>query len=178
MQHWFAIYTLSRHEKRVAQHFQMQQIEHFLPLYMARQKWKDGTKHDIQFPLFPNYLFVRITRKKRASVLAIPGVLLIVGGGNESFSVSDNYMQSLRDKVTQGGVEPHPYLATGEMVRIKSGAMAGMEGVLVRRKSGFRVVVTLELIKRSVAVEFDIADLEPCRPLSLSCSGTGIVPAA
>ncbi|MGC2694175.1 MAG: transcription termination/antitermination NusG family protein [Candidatus Angelobacter sp.] len=164
---WVAVYVMPRHEKRVAQHFHVYQIEHFLPLYEARRRWKDGSQQNIQFPLFPSYLFARIGREKRVSVLAVPGVLWIVGGGGESSRIADSYIQFLRETLAQGRMEPHPYLVTGEKVSIKSGAMAGMEGVLVRKKSGFRVVVTLELIKRSVAVELDVADLQPFRSISL-----------
>lgn len=159
-QHWFAIYTLSRHEKTVAQHLKVQEIEHFLPLCTVQRKWKDGSRQTIRFPLFPSYLFVRITRKQRVSVLQVPGVLSIVGGGKEAFSVTHQYIQFLQENLTK--LEPYPYLVTGETLRIKTGSMAGMQGILVRAKSGFRVVVTLELIKRSVAVELDAANLEPC----------------
>jgi transcription antitermination factor NusG len=161
-QQWSAVYVMSRHEKRVAQHFHVRQIEHFLPLYRAQRRWKDGSLQTIQFPLFPNYLFVRIARKERVSVLEVPCVLWIVGGGREFSRVADSYVQFLRESLAQGKIEPHPYLVTGKRVRVRSGAMAGMEGVLARNNGGFRVVVNLELIKRSMAVELDLADLEPC----------------
>ncbi|HKV92563.1 MAG TPA: UpxY family transcription antiterminator [Candidatus Angelobacter sp.] len=159
-QQWFAIYVRPRHEKRVAQHFGVRGIEHFLPLYAEQRKWKDGSRQTVLFPLFPNYLFVRITRTARASVLEVPGVLWIIGGGSESSTVSDSYVHFLRDRLPEGRVKPHPYLVTGKMVRIKSGAMAGIQGILVRNKNDCRVVVTLELIERSVIVELDSADLE------------------
>jgi transcription antitermination factor NusG len=160
---WFAIYTLPRHEKRVAQHCQIRQIEHYLPLYSVQRRWKNGLRQIVQFPLFPNYLFVKVTRKKRSSVLDVPGVVSIVGDCNEHYAVSDNYMQFLQMGLVQGKIEPHTYLESGEEVHIKSGFMAGMKGVLVRKKSGLRVVVNLELIRRSVVVELDSADLELSR---------------
>lgn len=165
LEKWFAVYTLPRHEKRIVQHFQARQIEHFLPLYAVQRRWKNGLRQIVQFPLFPNYLFVRITRKKRLSVLNVPGVVSIVGDCSEHSTISDDYMKSLQDGLIRGKIEPHPYLEAGEEVRIKSGAMAGMKGVLIRKKSGVRVVVNLELIKRSVAVELDVADIEPCRSM-------------
>lgn len=165
VQHWFAVYVRSRHEKRVGQHLDARQIEYFLPLYQARREWKDGSRQTVNFPLFPNYLFVRIARRGRVSVLEVPGVLWIVGGGAESSSVDDRYVEFLRESLAQGRIEPHPYMVAGERVRVRSGAMSGMEGVLVREKSGFRVVVTLELIKRSMAVELDASDLERCTPV-------------
>jgi transcription antitermination factor NusG len=164
LQHWFAVYTAPRHEKRVAKHFQVRQIEHFLPLYNMQRHWKNRLQQIVQFPLFPSYLFVQISWNNRISVLEIPGVVSLVGDGTESTSISGNYLEFLRENLAQSKAEPHPYLASGERVRIKSGAMAGMEGVLVRKnKNGFRVVVTLELIRRSIAVRVDIADLEYCR---------------
>jgi len=174
-QHWFALYTVPRHEKRVAQHFQVREIEHFLPLFSMQRSWRNRSRQIVQFPLFPNYIFVRINREKRVPVLEIPGVVSIIGDCNEGFSVSDSYIQFLRESLAQNKLEPYPYLVTGEKARIKTGALAGMEGVLIRKKGSFRVVVTLELIKRSVAVEFDIADLEPCRAILLGSVQTGIV---
>ena len=165
LQKWFAVYTLPRHEKRVAQHFQVRQIEHYLPLYPLQRCWKNGLRQTVYFPLFPNYLFVKITLKTRPSVLDVPGVVSIVGDCNGHSTISDNYMQFLQEGLVQGKIEPHPYLESGEEVRIKSGFMAGMQGVLVRKKSGVRVVVNLQLIRRSVVVELDMADLEPCRSM-------------
>jgi hypothetical protein len=106
-------------------------------------------------------LFVRIARKERVSVLEVPCVLWIVGGGGEFSCVADSYVQFLRETLAQGKIEPYPYMVTGKRVRVRSGAMAGMEGMLVRKNRGFRVVVNFELITRSMAVELDLADLEP-----------------
>jgi transcription antitermination factor NusG len=178
VRHWFAVYTVPRHEKRVALHFQLRQIEHYLPLYQEQRNWKNGLRQIVQFPLFPNYLFVQITRESRVPVLAIPGVISLIGDGKELSSISDSYMQALRESLVQSKAEPHCYLVNGEKVRIKAGAMAGMEGVLVRKKNGFRVVVTLELIKRSVAVEVDIADVEPCCAIPLRYLRTEAMPVA
>lgn len=177
LQTWFAVYTLPRHEKRVAQHFQVRQIDHYLPLYALQRRWKNGLRQTVHFPLFPNYLFVKITRKKRPLVLDVPGVVSIVGDCNEYSAVSDNYVKFLQEGLSQGKIEPHAYLESGEEVRIKSGFMAGMKGVLVRKKSGLRVVVNLELIRRSVVVELDIADLEPCRSMLSYWAGDEAVPA-
>ncbi|HET8913713.1 MAG TPA: hypothetical protein VFN23_19730, partial [Ktedonobacteraceae bacterium] len=118
-----------------------------------------------------------ITRKKRPLVLDVPGVVSIVGDCNEYSAVSDNYVKFLQEGLSQGKIEPHAYLESGEEVRIKSGFMAGMKGVLVRKKSGLRVVVNLELIRRSVVVELDIADLEPCRSMLSYWAGDEAVPA-
>ncbi len=155
---WFAIYVMTRHEKRIALHLQAREIEHFLPLYETRRKWRDGSNVTVQLPLFPSYLFVRASRSQRVRALGVPGVLSAVGK-RESSVISDTYIDSLRKVVTLGKVEPHPYLATGAVVRIRSGVLAGLQGIVVRQKSGCRVVLSLDLIERSVSMEVDIADL-------------------
>jgi transcription antitermination factor NusG len=155
---WFAIYVMPRHEKRVAQHLQARQIEHFLPLYEIRRKWRDGSNVKVQLPLFPSYLFVRLLRGQRVRALGVPGVFSAVGK-RESSIISDNYIDSLRKIVSLGKAEPHPYLAVGTLAHIRFGALAGLQGIVVRQKASCRVILSLELIKRSVAVEVDIADL-------------------
>jgi transcription antitermination factor NusG len=158
---WYAVYTCSRHEKRVAQHLTEREIEHFLPLYRAQHKWRDGSRVTLDLPLFPGYLFVRIARRDRARVLSVPGALAVVGGtGGEPAAVPDAAIRSLRTGLTQSVVEPHPLLMAGQRVRIRSGAFTGMAGVVMRRKSGLRVILTFEEILQSVAVEVDEADLE------------------
>ena len=160
--HWFAVYTTCRHEKRIAQHLSQREIEHYLPLYRADRKWRDGSKVTLELPLFPSYLFVRIKRSERASVLSVPGALAVVGGtGGEPAPLPDTAIQALRTGLKEHRIEPHPILRVGQFARIRSGAFAGMEGVVVRKKSGFRVVLTLEQIMKSVAVELDEDDVEP-----------------
>lgn len=156
---WYAVYTVSRHEKRIAEHCGLREIEHYLPLYRTRRRWKDGTTPILQLPLFPNYVFVRIVPGERVRVLEVPGVLGIVGYGRQS--VPDLYIQSLREGTRLGRIEPHCYLDIGDRVRIKAGVMQGLDGILVRKKNGLRVVLTLEHIRQSVAVEIDSDDLEP-----------------
>lgn len=157
---WYAVYVIARHEKRIAEHFRTRQIEHFLPLYEVRRKWKDGSKVTLQLPLFPSYIFVQTARNQRISALEVPGVLSVVGKP-EASQITDAYIESLREGLRLGKVEPHPYLVEGERVRVKTGIMAGMQGILLRRKGSFRLVLTLDLIMKSVAVEVDIEDVEP-----------------
>jgi transcription antitermination factor NusG len=158
---WFAVYTTCRHEKRVALHFEQREIEHFLPLYIARRKWRDGSKVALELPLFPCYIFVRIPRLDRARVLSVPGAHAVVGGtGGEPAPLADSEIDSLRQGVQLGAIEPHTLLTVGEPVRIRSGAFAGMTGIVSRKKSGFRVVLTLQQIMQSVAVEIGEDDVE------------------
>jgi len=158
---WFAAYTNSRHEKCVAKHFDERQIESFLPLYQKLHHWTKRNSVRLDLPLFPNYVFVHIGPQQRTSVLAVPGVLGMVGRGNIASSLPDAEIEALRTGLQLRKFEPHHYLAAGERVRIKAGSMEGMEGILLRKKNELRVVLTLDLIQRSVAVEVDAQDVEP-----------------
>ncbi len=156
------MYTVSHHEKRVAQHLSQREIEHFLPLYRVQRKWNDGSRVTLDLPLFPGYLFVRIQRIDRVRVLEIPGAVAMVSGtGGQPVALPDATIQALRLGVEKYGVEPHALLIAGQLARIRFGAFAGMEGVVVRNKNRCRVVLTLEHIHRSFSVELDIEDVEP-----------------
>jgi transcription antitermination factor NusG len=159
---WFAVYTASRHEKRVAQHLTQRDIEFYLPLYRSARKWSDGSRVTLELPLFPGYLFVHIKRTDRSRVLNVPGALAVVGGsGREPSPLPDEAIDALRTGLQLRAAEPYPLLTVGQRARIRSGALAGMEGVVVRMKNGLRVVLTLEHIMRSIAVEVSAEDLEP-----------------
>jgi transcription antitermination factor NusG len=158
---WYAVYTTCRHEKRIAQHMTQREIQYYLPLYRADRKWRDGSKVTLELPLFPSYIFVHIKRSERVNVLSVPGALALVGGtGGEPAAVPDSAIEALRAGLREHRIEPHPLLRVGQVARIRAGAFAGMEGVVVRRKSGCRVVLTLEQIMQSVAVEVDESNLE------------------
>lgn len=158
---WFAVYTTCRHEKRVAQHMEQREIEHYLPLYVTKRKWRDGSKVVLELPLFPCYIFVRMLRAERSKVLSVPGALAVVNGtGGEAAPVPDAAILALQQGIATGKVEPHPLLTVGQRVRIHSGPFAGMSGVIARRKSSFRVVLTLQQIMQSVAIEVDEDQVE------------------
>jgi len=162
MKQWFAVYTTCRHEKRVAAHLEHRAIEHYLPLYSAHRRWKDGSRVVLSLPLFPGYVFVRIGRDQRVPVLEVPGVLWVVGkSGSQPTPLPEFEVETLRAALDPLRVEPYPMLATGQRVRIRVGALAGIEGIVVRRKNSFRIVITLELIMQSIAVEVNADDLEP-----------------
>ena len=165
---WFAVYTVTRHEKRVAHLLNLRMIENFIPLYQKQCQWRDGSKIMLQLPLFSSYLFVRINRSGRVPVLQVPGVRSIVGFGSQPSPIPDSYIDWLRDSLRQMKIEPHPLLAAGTKVRIRSGAMAGTEGILLRMKNDFRVVLTMGMINRSVAVEVTLKDIEPVSPSCFS----------
>jgi len=157
---WFAAYTNSRHEKCVATQFAERQIESFLPLYATRHRWRNRCEMLVELPLFQNYVFVRIDPRERVRVLEVPGVLSLVGFGRTLAPLPDFEIEALRSGLAQRKIEPHPYLVIGERVCIKAGPMVGMEGVLVRKKNNFRVVLALDVIMQSMAVEVDADDLE------------------
>jgi transcription antitermination factor NusG len=158
---WFAVYTTPRHEKRVSQYLSQKGIVHYLPLYHVLRKWSDGSTVTLDLPLFPGYIFVRIERRERVRVLEVPGVLTIVGGtGRQPASLPEAEIDALRAGLHLRRAEPHPLLTIGQRARIRSGALAGMEGVVVRKKNSLRVVLTVDLIMQSMAVEVDGSELE------------------
>ena len=160
---WFAAYTTPRHEKVVARHLQSRHIESFLPLYSSVRRWKNGCRVAVEQPLFPSYLFVHIPRREAVKVLQIPGVVSLVSAGREPAALPSSEIESLRSSLPLRHFEPHPYLVVGEKVRITAGSLEGMVGVLIRRKNDCRVVLTLELIMQSVAVEIGIDEVEPVK---------------
>lgn len=158
---WFAAYTTPRHEKHVAEMLAEHGIESFLPLYRTMRQWKKSSPVTLELPLFPCYLFVHIPRNARGTVLGLPGVVSIVGSPKEPWPLPQLEIEALRLGAQTGKVEPYPYLNVGSRVRIKSGSMAGVEGILVRRRNQMRFVLTLDAIMRSVSIEVDASDLEP-----------------
>jgi len=156
----------------VASHFAERQIESFLPLYSTRHRWRNRYEMNLELPLFPNYVFVRIDPRERVRVLEVPGVLSLVGFGRTLAPLPDFEIEALRSGLGQRKIEPHPYLVIGERVRIKAGPMTGIEGVLVRKKNNFRVVLALDAIMQCVAVEVDADDLEP----AAKCAGRVVLP--
>ncbi len=159
--HWYAVYTCSRHEKRVADFLHGSQVDCFLPLYKSVRRWKDRQKL-LDLPLFPSYVFVHIPIQHRMRVLTAPGVVQIVSVDGKPVPLPESEIDRLRSSgVGAKNLEPHPYLKTGRRVRVRYGAMAGLEGILVRRKEKLRLVLSVELIQRSVALEVDEADVEP-----------------
>src|SRR6267142_485329 len=158
---WYAAYTCANHEKHVAAELGAREVEHFLPLYSSVRRWKDR-RVNLDLPLFPGYVFVRLALGDRLRVVQIPSVVRLVGFGGLPTALPDTEMEILRSGLSERlRAEPHPFLTVGRRVRITAGPFAGLEGVLKRKKSSLRVVVTLELIQRSVAVDVDVADVRP-----------------
>ena len=158
---WFAAYTSPRHEKHVSQQMRRRGIQNFLPLYKSVRRWKDRRK-ELELPIFPGYLFVRFAPRERLNVLQSPGVVNLVSFQGRPAPLPDAEIEILQRQLSQNaGFQPHPFLTVGRRVRVHSGPMAGVEGILVRKKDRFRVVVSIELIRQSVAMEIDQLDVEP-----------------
>ncbi|MFZ1971953.1 MAG: UpxY family transcription antiterminator [Candidatus Acidiferrales bacterium] len=159
--HWYAAYTLSRHEKTTAKHFGQRAIEHFVPTYESVHFWKDRRKR-ITAPLFPGYVFVRVPLQDKLSVLVVPGVVRLVGFENRPVAVPDEEIAALRNIVAHGlNAEPHPYLVTGCKARLTRGPLEGMRGVLIRKKGRLRLLLSVDLIRQAATIEVDAADVEP-----------------
>jgi transcription antitermination factor NusG len=157
--HWYAAYTCAKHEKRVAAEMAARGVEHFLPLYSSVRRWKDR-RVSIDLPLFPGYVFVRLALCNRLRVLQIPSIVRLVGFNRLPVALPDEELEILRSGLCQRlRAEPHSFLTIGRRVQITGGPFAGLEGVLKQEKNGLRVVVSIGLIQRSVAVEVDSADV-------------------
>jgi transcription elongation factor/antiterminator RfaH len=158
---WYAVYTIANHEKRVAEHLVRRSIEHFLPMYQSVRQWKDR-RVQLQLPLFPGYLFVYLAERDRLRVSQTPGVARFVGFGGIPAALPDEEIDVLRTRLRNGmRAEPYAYMTAGQKVKVKSGSLTGLEGILVRRKNDTRLVISLDLIMRSVAVEIEGAEVEP-----------------
>jgi transcription antitermination factor NusG len=161
--HWYAAYTCAKHEKRVAEQLTQRSLENFLPQYESVRRWKDRRVR-LQLPLFPGYVFVRLALRDRLRVLETPSVVRLVGFNGQPAALPDKEIEALRVcAAAQLHTEPYSYLTVGRRVRIKSGPLTDLEGVLVRRKNTLRVVLSLDLIARSAAVEIDAVDVERIR---------------
>src|SRR6266576_2662921 len=161
--HWYAAYTCANHEKRVAAELGAREVEHFLPLYSSVRRWKDR-RVTLQMPLFPGYVFVYLALRDRLQVLQIHGFVHLVRFGGQPVALQEEDIHALLNCQTRGHhLEPHPYLQAGLRARVKSGPLQGLEGNILRRKNRTRLILSFDLIMRSVAVEIDDGDLVPAR---------------
>ena len=159
---WYAVYTCVRHEKRVAEQMERRRLKGFVPLYWAAHRWKDRRK-EVLLPLFPSYVFVHVALRDRLRVLEIPGVVSIISSQGKPTPLLASEIEAFRQVFGGVRMEPHPYLQAGCRVRVRRGPMAGLEGFFLRRKEGLRLVVSIDILMRSVAVEIAETDVEPCR---------------
>ena len=159
-QQWYAVCTRHQHEKSAARIMEYKDLEVFLPLYKARHRWKDRIK-EVSVPLFPGYLFVREGLKRWLAILSTPGVSRIVSSGGQPVAIPFLEIEGIKRVVESTlRVEPHPFLKSGDRVRVKCGPIAGVEGILIRHKNVARLVLSVELLGNSAAVEVDATDVE------------------
>jgi transcription antitermination factor NusG len=154
---WYALRVRGRYEKTTAALLEDKGYENFLPLYTSTRRWSDRIK-EIEFPLFPGYLFCRFDLHYRVPVLKTSGVLSIVGIGPKPSPVDPGEIAGIQSIIqSRLHVEPWPYLHIGQRVRIDSGPLGGLQGIIVDVKSQARLIVSITLLQRSVAVEIDSA---------------------
>lgn len=172
--HWYAAYTCANHERHVAEQLARRGIEHFLPQYQSMRKWKDRNVR-LFLPLFPGYVFVQLALQNRLGVLQIPGIVRFVEFGGHAAPVPTEDLNRVRQFLSHGfRAEPHRFLQAGRRVRVKSGPLEGMEGIILRRKNGCRLVITFELIQRAMAVEIGEEDVEAVDAFAALSSGKSV----
>ena len=158
---WWAVYTRHQHEKTVAGLLENKGFEVFLPLYESERRWKDRLK-TLSLPLFPSYVFVRGEVERRLQIVSTPGAHMIVSNGSQFSEIPDGEIEAIRLAVSgPHRVEPHPLLKSGDWVRVIRGPLEGLEGILLRRRSSCRLVLTVSMLAQSAAVEVNAFDVEP-----------------
>jgi transcription antitermination factor NusG len=161
---WYALYTVHQHEKVVAEILSGKGFEVFLPVYEAVRQWADRTRK-LTLPLFPCYVFVRGGLDRRLQILTTPGFRSIVTAAGRPAVIPKPEIESVRQLVENClQVEPHPFLRRGDRVRVKCGPLEGVEGILVRKKNSFRLVLSVEILQKSVVTEVDVSMVERVGP--------------
>jgi transcription antitermination factor NusG len=157
---WYAVYTKHQHEKSACDVLSRQGFEVFLPLYAAAHRWKDRTK-TVLLPVFPCYLFLRANLERKVDILKTPGVFWLVESGGRACEVPESDINGIRRIVQSSArAEPHPLLKSGEYVRVSRGPLAGLRGILTRMKSNLRLVLSVDLLQKAIAVEVDLSMVE------------------
>jgi transcription antitermination factor NusG len=163
---WWAVYTQHQHEKTVAEVLAGKGFEVFLPLHESMRRWKDRQKV-LSLPLFPCYVFVRGALSRRLQVVTTPGIHMVLSRGERIEVIPETEIDAIR-RAVQGSyeIEPHPFLKIGERVRVTRGSLEGVEGILVRKKNLYRLVLSVDMLAQSVGVEVSASDVEPVSPKS------------
>jgi transcription antitermination factor NusG len=158
---WFALQIRSRWEGTTAGLLRSKGLETLLPTFTAKRKWSDRLKV-VEAPLFPGYVFCRFDVHDRLPVLITPGVISVVGRGKTPIAVNDAEIFSIQAAIASGiHMEPWAYVEIGERVRIKDDVLDGMGGILTSFKGSHRVVISVTLLRRSVALEIDRSRITP-----------------
>lgn len=157
---WYAIYTKHQHEKAASDLLEKKGFEVLLPLFRAQHRWKDRVKI-VHLPVFPSYLFVRTSLEEKLEILRIPGVLWLVGRGDRAVAIPEDEIEAVR-RITRSSAnfEPHPHLKHGDRVRVCVGPLAGVTGILKKFKNHYRVILSVDLLQKAIAVEIDLSVVE------------------
>jgi transcription antitermination factor NusG len=167
---WFAVSVKTRRESFISEVIREKGFEGFSPSYVSRRRWSDRFK-SVELPLFPGYVFCRLDARDRLPILTIPGVFQFAGIGKSPVAIDDAEIEVIRSAVESGhNTEPWPYLKIGQRVRLEEGPLAGLEGIFVESGRHRRIVVSVDLLMRSVAVTID---REWIRPLDSQSKGIG-----
>jgi transcription antitermination factor NusG len=173
---WYALSVKPRHEKAGSLLLANKGLEVFNPVCRTQRRWSDRIK-ELDVSLFPGYIFCRFGFERRMAVLTTPGITSIVSAGKQPAPVSDDEISSVQSIVASGRqAVPWPYLSIGRKVQVAAGCLEGLVGTVVRDKGVCRVVVNVELLQRSVAVEIDRCDLLPAKSLPLPTTATQFHP--
>lgn len=157
---WYAAHTRHQHEKMVARMLANKGFEVFLPLYTEARQWRDRIKK-VELPLFSCYVFLRGNLEHRLPIVTTPGVHGLLTSAGKLAGIPEEEIQAVRTVIENRiNVEPHPFLRCGDLVRVKSGALCGLEGLLVRKKGQTRLIISVTLLERSVAAEVDASTVE------------------
>ena len=158
---WYALYTRHQHEKAVAHILTSKGFDTFLPLYPVARRWKDRTKL-LSLPLFPCYVFLSGSLERRLDIMTTPGIYALVSNAGQPAAIPSAEIEAIRRTVESGyRVEPHPLLKSGDWVRVNYGPLKGIEGILVRKKNLYRLVLSVEMLGKAAAVEVDASTVEP-----------------
>lgn len=176
---WYAVHTRHQHEKLVARTLVNKGFEVFLPLYTEVRQWRDRAKR-VELPLFSCYVFLRGDLDRRLAILTTPGVHRMVATGGKLSGIPEEEIQAVRSVIeNRVNVEPHPFLKCGDLVRVKAGALTGLEGFLVRKKGQTRLIISVSLLERSVAAEVDAGTVERvARPQAMAVPPAAPAPMA
>jgi len=158
---WHALYARHQHEKAVAHILSSKGFEVFLPLYWTVHRWKDRDKQ-LWLPLFPCYVFFKGGLSRQLDILTTPGVHSVVASAGSVAHIPEEEINAVRQMVERSStrLEPHPFIKFGDHVRVKSGPLTGLEGILIRKRNQFRLVVSVEILGRSAAAEVDVSTVE------------------
>jgi transcription antitermination factor NusG len=175
---WFALQTRFRHEELVARQLRNKGYEAFLPVYKCRRRWSDRVK-ELELPLFPGYLFCRFSPANRLPILTIPGVARVVGVGRTLVPIAEDEIAAIQ-KAVQSDLprQPWPFPRVGQRVQVVCGSLSGVEGILLSFRGGCRLILSVNLLHSSVAVDVDGAWVVPVASLPAGATAGAAAPPA